>query len=121
MISLKTCSLLPLALLLAAGTAHADNMLLGGDDMSFEPAAAENTAAASEPAEPLTLHERREQLAKQVEKEMGMTDMLITVVAPGGLLYAAHQEVQRREAAEELARIDAELARRDQEGTTQLD
>ena len=120
MISLKTRSLLPLALLLAAGTAHADNMLLGGDDMSFEPAT-ENTAAASEPAEPLTLRERREQLAKQVDKEMGMTDMLITVVAPGGLLYAAHQEVQRREAAEELARIDAELARRDQEGTTQLD
>ena len=113
---------LPLALLLAVGTAHADNMLFDHGDTALSAPAEQPTVTEALPAEPQSLRERRDELARQANEEMGMTDMLITVVAPGGLLYAAHKEVKRKEAAAELARIDEELARREQEGgATRLD
>ena len=84
-------------------------VLVGGDD-AYVAAWPQEATAGELGAAGRALRAERAELAKRAEGKLSFGDMLITVVAPGGLLYAAHKKSQAKEAAAEVARIDEDLA-----------
>ena len=98
----------PFCLFLSAATAQADLLVDGGD--GFVAALPEPAGAGELGAVGRALRAERADLAKEAEGKMGFGDLLITVVAPGGLLYAAHKKARAEEAAAELVLVDQDLA-----------
>lgn len=56
------------------------------------------------------LDEERETLAQQANDDLSVGEILLSVVAPGGLLYMFHRESEKRQAASELEAIDQDFA-----------
>ena len=100
--------LVTLSLLLAAAGARADvvsteqgfSVSLPGYDSRAEVAALRDD-----------LRERRTLAAAAAEEsQLGAGGVLFSIVAPGGMLYAAHKLNQRAEAEQVVAAIDRDLA-----------
>jgi len=56
------------------------------------------------------LIQRKQALAQVVaDTKMGRSDAIITVIMPGGLLYAGYKKIRHQQAKNELARVSADI------------
>ncbi len=56
------------------------------------------------------LQERADSLSRYVDENgLGAKDVIITVVMPGGLLYAAYRKAKLHEAQQELVAVNADV------------
>lgn len=98
----------PLTLLVCAAGANADTLLASGD--GFVASLPELASVAEVGRVQRVVREERAALAEASDGTLSFGEMLITVVAPGGLLYAAHKRARASEAAAELVVMEEDLA-----------